>query len=124
MNQEIKFRIKATYGEREWEYFGWRYSESFACELDSCDKKTLGRYTGLKDDAGEEIYEGDLLSIGEGKRDIRLVEYDDSWNAACWCLTKPNMGGSLYGTFQDIYKKTLVGNIHDNPELLVNDNPL
>ena len=69
---------------------------------------TMERATGLKDANGKEIYEGDIIN-DDGF--ISAVEWDRR-NAAYWLGDDP-----LGEMFSDAF---VIGNIHDNPELLNN----
>lgn len=81
-------------------------------EMRSVKPETVGQFTGLFDKNGKEIFEGDILKwddIEWGSEHLELVEWNyslfsirkDDWNE--WC--------------------EVVGNIHDNPELLKNEHP-
>lgn len=78
------------------------------------DPKTRGEYTGLKDQSGQEIYEGDVLKWDEDD-ESSVVVYDPQ-NALFGMQYKD---GRIYGLY-DCQQKELevIGNIHDNPELL------
>ena len=74
---------------------------------------TVGQYTGLKDKNGKRIFEGDIFDWGyAGAKDLRYVVVYDAGLAAF--VGERSFGFvSLNGIDIEI-----IGNIHDNPELL------
>lgn len=86
---------------------------------------TVGQYTGLKDKNGTKIFEGDIvqtnkffLSVGLNAKYV--IEYDVK--IACFIGTMQKGCIKHFTTFQnDSDQFEVIGNIHDNPELLNGD---
>ena len=75
------------------------------------DQVELMQYTGLKDNSGTKIFEGDIVSFDEkewGSKYIEVVKWDYS----------------LLDLRKNDYKQwcEVIGNIYDNPELLGENN--
>ena len=71
--------------------------------------------TGLKDKNGKEICEGDILDDGEGH--IGKVLYNE--RIASFAYEWGNCGSTFMGLYTSDMK--VIGNIHENPELLGED---
>lgn len=82
-------------------------------EFFEIDPETVGQYTGLKDKNGKRIYDGDIVKceytnvFGEcGETDV-IVNLDDH---------------QLMYDIENSSFLEIVGNIHDNPELMEGEN--
>ena len=93
------------------------------------DKNTVGQYTGLTGKNGKKIFEGDIILFED--ESPSNYEYHDCTEMRCgemrfddgeFYLTNRiavQMGDLIYDGKLD---GTIVGNVHDNPELLEQDN--
>ena len=68
--------------------------------------------TGLKDKNGKEIYEGDIVDYNSDGDCIGVVKFE----APEFILTKTNNWGTMF--LKGECHQTIIGNIHENPELL------
>ena len=90
---------------------------------------TVGQYTGLKDKNGNKIFEGDIIRCTLKSEEIDMlavVKYgkyidadslDDSAYLG-WYLDIKNKCVSILSGENDGLEFEIIGNIHDNPELL------
>lgn len=80
------------------------------------DKETVGQFTGMADINGRQIYEGDIVRVRVSndrfKKNPRFrngvvafCEYDGGWTNGCYFRFLPQ-------------RMEVIGNIHDNPELM------
>lgn len=80
----------------------------------SVDPATVGQFTGLHDDDGREIYEGDIIKVRTQNPYWRFRRnYVVEWGTDGWLLD----GDSLYSWFS-LHTLEVIGNVHDNPDLL------
>lgn len=79
-----------------------------------------GQYTGLTDKNGNKIFEGDIVTHfinWLGKRVNGVVKYDNK--VASWvCDFAPEKESAFLADWVDGNGCEIIGNIHDNPELL------
>lgn len=73
---------------------------------------TVGQFTGLTDKNGKEIYEGDVAEFGNRIQGRSKVVFDNG----CFMAEAKNYETAL--TYRVSMHAIVIGNIHDNPELL------
>jgi hypothetical protein len=110
MKREIKFR---AWKKKEKRMFTWMELQRLPLsDLERTDLEWL-QFTGLIDKNGKEIYEGDLVAdtspMGE---ENEIIEWNDGYAGFQAHGLKT---GRLKGFAEKI---EIIGNIHENPELL------
>ncbi len=134
MTREIKFRGKRL-DNGKWEIGNLLVAENRTpyilppeiCEVDGhhirqgddvprrVDPATVGQFSGLKDQNGVEIYDGDILTDKFGS--FGVVE----WRNGGFFVNFQDVDMfSISDCFDDSYQMWQIGNIHDNPELIKN----
>ena len=83
------------------------------------DPDTVGQYTGVTDRNGVKIFEGDIVDGGDFSAEYGygVIRWEDGAFEAA--------GSDVAGTFYENYWGTdfeVIGNIHENPELLEGSN--
>ena len=126
MKREIKFRGWND-KHNKWLYGYYANSQGFSIIIEEnyeertledvlVNKKTVDQYTGLKDKNGKEIYEGDIVIIGE-KLKAKVVFYDGAFRMqdefAPTTIDTVDMGCMMRE-----YGVRIIGNVFSNPELL------
>ena len=129
--REILFRGKCK-NDNEWLYgfpyvtrknavkINWYCSEFGSMRTYEVDPETVGQYTGLTDKNGKKIFEGDLIRSTETGETAIVQWFSEHSAFMIWCKTS-NQVGFLYECEKSIIE--VIGNIHDNPEILKSANP-
>ena len=78
-----------------------------------CDKNTLGQFTGVLDYSKKEIWEDYIVNVScLNYTGLAVIKFIDG----AFCMVGENWIESLNGFDTD--SLDIIGNIHDNPELL------
>ena len=93
----------------------------------SVDPETVGQFTGLCDKNGKQIFEGDIVNQNRNGFDTLYVAiFTDKEVGSCGCCYPSFDGiGFVFESVKgirahafDLYPLEVVGNIHDNKEML------
>jgi uncharacterized phage protein (TIGR01671 family) len=119
MQREIKFRAWSTKYNRfldcetsQFQHYIHGYSNPVDRNLNH-KTITIQQFTGLLDENGKEIYEGDILQYTLSNSEfIGVVE----WQNYGWVIQDFEYDSA--DTICGAYKASIIGNIFENPELL------
>ena len=118
--REIKFRAWCTIFKKMWPVAALNFDHNVCLvvdrennDWDQMDNYIIMQYTGLKDRAGVEIYEGDILRVlTPGSGGCAPIQ----WRGNGWWMTQNDVQHLPNEEWLEV-----IGNIHENPELLEND---
>lgn len=112
----------------------WYYGSYAELQKFEVDPETIGQFTGLTDVNGTRIFEGDIVKTHYGNAvKADFVEQVVFFNGIFCTMYKPNAAAcgwySIIGGPRPISPTTVymdrvevIGNLHDNPELLNEEN--
>lgn len=87
---------------------GGRCTITDDCSCYSVDPETVGQWTGFTDVNGRKIFEGDIL------KDLSEIRWFDKMGG----FSQYSKGFYSIGVGYWVEPQEVIGNIHDNPELL------
>ena len=135
--REILFRGKTNYEgkDAEWVYGGllpesastfpiivrdYDNDEEWIGVIDwaTVDPETVGQYTGLTDKNGNKIFEGDILEFSDRLVSVFWHAHLGCWDSNFLKYTNQDNGREDMSPCRWEYRAKVIGNIHDNPELL------
>lgn len=97
----------------------WPLHASGDNRADDVSPKSVGQYTGLKDQEGKEIYEGDIVDFEllRGKKSRGYVTYSDEKARYVVTFQRGKYERALSWVCA-VGKPVVIGNTYENPELL------
>ena len=130
--REILFRGKGNkkYNDGSWQY-GYLKKDSDgdsqicgSCWSRTVIPETVGQYTGLTDKNGEKIFEGDIIKNETERLFVVIYKFGGfdlapiSWLEDIDKTLTYNTLGDVQTALYTMSNAEIIGNIHDNPELL------
>lgn len=128
MKREIKFR-GFNKKNNKWLYGDLIHNRglTFVCPVGIADPfetwkdfvvetESVGQFTGLHDCNGKEIYEGDIVTIGNNLKAV-VIWFNGSFRFKDELSCKATYFDDI-GVIMRDFDVCIIGNIHDNPELL------
>lgn len=80
--------------------------------------QTIGQCTGLTDKNGKRIFEGDILRSDYDDDDCGVAIEEVVWHNNGWCIKEKDYTPDLMSGAMTMIYSQVIGNIHDNPELM------
>jgi len=131
--REYLFRGKRSYGDNEWAFGslllrGSGYTEiavvdnegreGLCLDFRSVIPETVGQFTGMIDIDDIKVFEGDVIKSCVDNPTLK-GSYRIGWHLASFGYAAYGKDGSVYSlNLSDFYYIKVIGNIHDNKELL------
>jgi uncharacterized phage protein (TIGR01671 family) len=146
MNREIKFRgqridnNELVYGYYVKDPKGhhriyWKpFEDASSNTYHFVKPETVGQFTGFKDYDGKEFFEGDVISFTAVRDCTQKKKFEIYFNKDCgawYCKNGQELCNILFEQNNDDWKRSqnwtvrdcqyvrVIGNIHENPELLI-----
>lgn len=122
--RDLKFRQPIFNGDK---FHSWHYWGFVGDHFSGPDLGTMGRsiegahknsqqFTGLLDKNGKEIFEGDILHEGfYGNLEVRFGGDGGGESIGFYLMS---VGGRTFGLMGFTVPLEIVGNIHENPDML------
>lgn len=116
--RELKFRI---WSEEDKQYRSDIRVSDLVIDIDGApstiysaegDRFDIEQYTGLKDMNGKEIYEGDVVRWMDDYDENAYINFDEGCFWVSWPINSERINGDMVDDLE------IIGNIHENPELL------
>ncbi len=126
----VPCNFRSIRNELQWSIIQSDGTGCFLPDTIAVDENSIGQFTGLKDNNGKMIFEGDIIKTvlngkGGGKKDyivqIGVVQYNKDYFCIESSKGENKEWCSLYFSIGNEFSDcTVIGNIYDNPELIEN----